>query len=285
VTPDHVAVVLNAAILAAVLQAAGGVFFLRLFGTELDVAAPVIRRLVCVAACAGVVLVLVRRSIEAARFAGEFAGVSDVQLQQLAWTSRDGWTTVVQAVALAAIAIGVRARARRSDWVTVLGAIAACAFAATGHASAHDARAWLVPLLAVHALAAAFWFGSLAPLSIAVRDLPVATTAGVVAQFSRLARTSVIALALAGIAVAVTLSPDLTVLDRPYGVLLGVKAVALVVLIALALVNRTAWLPRLVARQLDAARALRRTIVAELGVMALVLCATALLTTLFSPDA
>lgn len=284
-TPDSLAVVLNAAILAAVLQAAGSVFFLRLFRAELGVAATAVRRLVRTAAIAGVVLVLFRQGIEAARFAGEFAGISNAQLQHLAWISREGAVSIAQTLALGLIVVFTSSEARRVGRLVVFCAIAAtAAFAATGHSSTHDAREWLVPLLAVHTLAGAFWFGSLAPLLIAIRKLPAETISAVLTRFSRIARWSVIALAVAGITVAVTLSPGFAVLDRAYGKLLLLKAFVLVALVALALFNRMSALPRLLQRQPRAANTLRTTIAAEIALMALVLSATALLTTLFSPD-
>ena len=232
------------AVLTAVLQAAGGVIFMRVFGNDLGGASTSVHRLVRVAATTGIVLVLARQGIEAARFAGDFAGIWDVQLQCLAWGSRDGWAHVAQVIALATI-VGLPGRkASPVSRIAVLGAVmAAVTFATTGHASAHNARALLVPVLALHTLAAAFWFGSLAPLLIVVRNLPATIAARVLTRFSRIARWSVVALVIAAVTLAVALSPGLQVLKQPYGVMLIVKSAALVALLALALFNYRAVCP------------------------------------------
>jgi putative copper export protein len=285
VTPDVAAVVLNMAVLTAVLQAAGGVIFMRVFGNDLGGASTLVHRLVRVAATTGIVLVLARQGIEAARFAGDFAGIWDAQLQRLAWGSRDGYAHVAQLLALAAIIRSPGAPRLPVSRIAVLGAVAAAgAFATTGHASAHSARALLVPVLAVHTLAAAFWFGSLAPLLIVVRNLPAAIAARVLTRFSLIARWSVVALVIAAVTLAVALSPGLQVLKQPYGAMLIVKAAVLVALLALALFNSRRGLTGLVRRQPRAATALQLSIAAEAGLMAAVLTATAVLTTLFSPE-
>ena len=284
-TPDVAAVVLNMAVLTAVLQAAGGVIFMRVFGNDLGGASTSVHRLVRVAATTGIVLVLARQGIEAARFAGDFAGIWDVQLQCLAWGSRDGWAHVAQMIALASIirSPGTPRRLTVSR-IAVLGAVAAAViFATTGHASAHNARELLMPVLALHTLAAAFWFGSLAPLLIVVRKLPATTAAGVLTRFSRIARWSVAALVIAAVTLAVALSPGLQVLKQPYGVMLIVKSAALVALLALALFNYRRGLP-LLQRQPPATATLQFSIAAEVGLMVVVLAATAMLTTLFSPE-
>jgi putative copper export protein len=272
------------AVLTAVLQAAGGVIFMRVFGNDLGGASTSVHRLVRVAATTGIVLVLARQGIEAARFAGDFAGIGDVQLQRLAWGSRDGWAHVAQMIALASIIRSPVAPAPTVSRIAVLGAVAAAVvFATTGHASAHNARELLMPVLALHTLAAAFWFGSLAPLLIVVRKLPATTAARVLTRFSRIARWSVAALVIAAVTLAVALSPGLQVLKQPYGVMLIVKSAALVALLALALFNYRRGLP-LLQRQPPATTTLQFSIAAEVGLMVVVLAATAMLTTLFSPE-
>ncbi len=283
-TPDVAAVVLNIAVLTAVLQAAGGVIFMRVFGNDLGGASTSVHRLVRVAATTGIVLVLARQGIEAARFAGDFAGIWDVQLQRLAWGSRDGWAHVAQMISLASIIRSPVAPAPTVSHIAVLGAVAAAVvFATTGHASAHNARELLMPVLAMHTLAAAFWFGSLAPLLIVVRNLPATIAARVLTRFSRIARWSVAVLVIAAVTLAVALSPGLQVLKQPYGVMLIVKSAAFVALLALALFNYRRGLP-LLQRQPPATTTLQFSIAAEVGLMVVVLAATAMLTTLFSPE-
>jgi putative copper export protein len=187
---------------------------------------------------------------------------------------------------LIAVSLHSRRNSRRM-WVAVavLGAVlAACALVLTGHTSVNPRRALLAPLLCVHLLVVAFWFGALAPLWLALAHEAPADAARVLRRFSALATWLVPCIALAGLAMALVLIGELAVLRRPYGLLLLAKLGLFGVLMVLAAINRWRFRPALEAAVPPARRALQRVIVAEYLLITAVLAVTAALTTLYSPD-
>ena len=76
----------------------------------------------------------------------------------------------VQVIGLAAIALAALRAGRVYRWLGTAGAVVtAAAFLLTGHTSAREWRAELAPILLVHLLIIAFWFGSLLPLHAMLR--------------------------------------------------------------------------------------------------------------------
>jgi copper resistance protein D len=162
--------------------------------------------------------------------------------------------------------------------------LAVGALVLTGHTSTHPQRALLAPLLLLHLLAAAFWFGALAPLCLSLKHERLAEAQAVLRRFSRLASWLVPGIALAGISMAWLLIDSTAVLRRAYGLLLLGKLAMFSLLMVLAALNRWRFMPALAAAPQPMRRALQRSMVAEyLGVI-VVLSMTATLTSLFSPE-
>ncbi len=296
-TPDLLSVIVRALAFVALFQAAGVAFFLAIFGRELVHAYSSIRRLGLIIAAAGVVLVLAHLSLDATRMAGDFTGLWDSSLQHLAWDSGSGISQIAQAIGLlvivAALALGPTGTARLPASAGAV--VATCAFVLTGHTSAAPLRFVLAPLLALHLLIVAFWFGALVPLAQVTRTETPSAAAQIVRRFSALASVLVPLIGVAGITMGALLAKSFSVLHKPYGELLLVKLTVFMVLLVLAAFNKWKLAPALPSDvdMTDAAAAgaagagtaaLRRSIAAEYLLIVAVLCVTAVLTAFFSPD-
>ncbi len=281
-TPDVLSVIVRALAFIALFQAVGAVFFLTGFTRQLTISRVAIRRLALIAAGCGVILLLTHLALDAARMAGDYSGLWDRDLQQLAWSSGSGWAQLTQVAALLLVLGALR---RSAHWGASLGGtIAVAGFLLTGHTSAHASRAVLAPLLGLHLLIVAFWFGALAPLLIVIRIEAKPMAAQIVARYSAIAGFLVPLIALAGLDLAWILTGTLTVLRRPYGQLLMIKLILFSLLMALAAWNKWRLTPALAVGEARAAVALRGSIITEIILIAVVLSVTATLTTLYSPD-
>jgi len=280
--PDLLAVIVRALLFVTLFQAAGAAFFLALFAPRLDRSTERIRRLVRSAAAAGVVLILAHLALEPARLAGEFDGLWDRDLQRLAWDSGSGASQLLQAIGLIVILASPRIPGGAGRlWAGGAGLIAVGAFLLTGHTSAHALRGLLAPLLALHLLVVAFWFGSLGALVLVCRLEPPARAGAILHHFSRLAGWLVPLILLAGLSMGWILAGSTSVLQRPYGQLLLAKLAGFVLLMLLAAGNRWRLVPAFAAGA--SAAPLRRAMVAEYGLVVAILAITAVLTAYFSP--
>jgi copper transport protein len=143
----------------------------------------------------------------------------------------------------------------------------------TGHAATAPPEALMRPAIFLHGLGVAFWIGALSPLA-ALLSRPSAATLPVLNRFSRAAVPVVAALALTGTALAVVQLEKVSALvETRYGIILSIKLALVLVLLALAALNRFRLTPAL-ASDPNAARILRRSIlvecVAALGIFAVV---------------
>lgn len=281
-TPDVLSVTVRALAFIALFQAIGAAFFLAGFARQLAISFVDIRRLALIAASCGVFLVFTHLTLDATRMAGEYGGLWDRELQQLAWSSGSGWAQLTQVAGLLLVLAALK---RSAHWYASLGGtIALAGFLLTGHTSAHALRAVLAPLLGLHLLIVAGWFGALAPLLIVIRREAKPMVALIVARYSAIAGLLVPLIALAGLSMAWLLTGSLTVLRRPYGELLMVKLILFSLLMALAAWNKWRLTPALALGEARAAVALQRSIIAEIILIAVVLSVTAALTSLYSPD-
>lgn len=189
----------------------------------------------------------------------------------------------------------------RAVWLVAFAA--ACAYlvvspALGGHAGAADDSALLIPLDVVHVAAMSVWVGGVALLLVvpaATRALDPADRtrllALLVTRFSALALAAVAALLATGVAQSVLHLDALSdLVDTPFGRAILIKAALLVALIALGAYNRRRSQPELARLAVDgeppghAGSALRRTLRAEIALMATVLAVTAALVA-YSPSA
>ena len=97
---DIVSVILRAFSFLLLLQAAGVALFIGLFGAALSHSEPVLRRLGVGSAALALAFVTGHYGLEAARMAGEFAGVWDLSLQSIVMRSSSGAAFVLRFVGL-----------------------------------------------------------------------------------------------------------------------------------------------------------------------------------------
>lgn len=281
-SPDNLSVLVRALSFVALLQAAGIAMFLGLFSSQLVRAAGEIRRLGVWSAAVALPLLLSQLLLEAARMAGEFAGVFDWSLERLVFTSAAGTAFDARASGLVLILAGLSRSGRMAQGIGCLGSLlVASSFALMGHTAVHSHRWVLAPALITHALIAAFWLGAIVALYlVTAREAP--DLAGrLIEAFSRVAVWIVPFLAVAGGVMAVILVPRLAVFAQPYGWLLLGKISGFTILMGLAAANRWRLGP---AVALGASEPFRRSLAAEYVLMIGVLAATATMTSLYSPE-
>jgi copper transport protein len=206
----------------------------------------------------------------------ELAGLGPAALATMApWKVAAG-TTLGRAAAMACFGLALLILAGRGGGrLRWSGAVAvAASFALTGHAASAEPRWLAAPALAVHALAGAFWLGSLLPLLSCLR-LPPEEASATLRRFSAAAAVAVGALVLAGAWLAwLQLGGRLAPLwETAYGVRLAGKLLLVAGLLALAAANRFVLTPRLALG--GARRWLGRTLVADIGLGLAVLAVTA----------
>ena len=205
---------------------------------------------------------------------------ADTLLGGAAWRLAFGTTLGTSAVlgvpAMLGLAWGLQRGARAGLAVGVV--LGMGAFLVTGHA-ATAAPPWLTaPAVGIHIAAVAFWLGALVPLSVVARMQTPVAAAAVMQRFSRMAVVAVAALIASGMAITLVQMPGYAgFMSTDYGVRLLLKLAAFAGLLTLATVNKFVLTPRLEEGDAETAQALRRAIVIELCLFAVIIGAAAAL--------
>jgi len=277
---------LRAAGFVVFLGAAGAAVDLELFRGELsEPADALLRTHVRRWTLAALVLALAQGLFEPLRLAGDWDGIREGSLWRLAWASRVALGQWLRVTGPAVLLAGLRSRRPASRSLALAGAaLILGAFLVMGHTVTAVHRALLGALLGVHVGVAAFWFGAVLALRVLRGCLSSQALGPLLQRFSAYAVWLVPLLGVAGIGLAVALLPDAAALRRPYGLLLGVKAVLFAALLGLAALNRARLVPALVRGSAGAATALGRTLSAEAVFLGAVLIVTAILTGQFAPE-
>ena len=292
-----VAILAKALGYAAALLAMGGALFLAVHERDLAPAGsgsssgggmlprivPHLRRLTAAAAFAGLAVLALRFAIRAARVSGMgLEGAADPVMLGLVWDSPLGaaaaWRAGGAALVLFVLVPGLIGR-----WVPILGAVLiAVSYSVVGH-SLGEPRWALASLLVLHLLAVAFWVGALVPLRRAARS-PYG--AAVLHRFGTVASGAVPLLVAVGASFAWLLSGSVAALfGTAYGWVLIAKIAAVAALLSLAARNKLDLVPALARGEPSASSALRRSIEWEGAAIAVILLATAALTTITTPPA
>jgi putative copper export protein len=167
-----------------------------------------------------------------------------------------------------------------------LGAAAiATSFAQVGHASVHASRWFLVPLLDFHLVVAAFWFGSIGPLIVAARHERSSAARQLVDAFSSLAGWLVPMIAVAGLLMGWILTRGQLSVGNPYDLILGAKMLLFATLMAMAAINRWRMGPALGDGTRRSMQAFCRSLILEYVLIAGVIVLTAVMTSLYGPEA
>ena len=282
---DLLSVALRALAFLALFQAAGVAIFIALLEHPLRATEPALRRLGIGTALIAAMLLACQYLLEAARMSGELNGALDTALQAVVMRSATSVALVWRLLGLLLIALGLRRGGAASTTISVAGVvILLAAFTLVGHTSNAPLRWVLSPVLLAHLAVVVFWFGALLPLYFVSLREPAEASGRVVEQFSARAIWLVPGLLLAGISLGCLLLPDLAALRRPYGELLIVKFLAFCTLMLPAAANKWHFGPALRHGDAAAGRRFRHALAVEYGLIAAVLCLTAVLTTFYSPE-
>ena len=229
-------------------------------------AATVVRALADCAAAATLGLAAVPM-LDAGRHSGELTRNTGVPLAAAAgfWLFAELCRLVVGAIA----GLGTRPLAIAASGITAVGLVARTI---GGHMSASSLGAVAI---AIHALAAALWCGTLAALVLTVDHR--GQWARVLPRFSELSLLCVIALLAGGVTGAlVALDSPSQLFASGYGRVLLIKIVLTVVLMTLAWRNRARWLPAAKSLRVTAYVSRSRSLT-ELAIMAVALTMAAAL--------
>lgn len=223
--------------------------------------------------------------VEPVRLTGDWNGLLDRSLHSLLLSSDFGTTTAVRAMGLIMIAGSVLSTERQGKALAIVGAtLVAASFGFMGHTASDSLRWILAPLLLIHLIAIAFWFGSLGPLLTVTRFERPAVAGALIERFSRTAMLIVPFILLAGLAMAGLLLPDLESVGTPYGLSLTGKFVGFSVLMAVASLNKWRLAPGIARGVRSALVAFRYSVLIEWMLILAVVTITAVMTSLFSPS-
>lgn len=266
---------------AAALVAMGGPLFVAAFRTAPDDVLHLARKLAAVAAVLGLAVMALRFGVRSARISGMgLAGAVDPTMLSLVWDSPLGtaalWRSAGELLIIAVLVEGTVGLA-----VSLLGALlVAASYTLIGH-TLGDPRWLLAALLVVHLLAGAFWVGALAPLHRAVCRTGGAT---LLHRFGTIASVTVAVLVLVGLTLAGLMIGSLSGLfGTAYGWTLIAKLVGVTGLLGFAARNKLQLVPALERGEETASGILRRSIRLEIFAVALILLATATLTSITTP--
>jgi putative copper resistance protein D len=284
VQPDTLSVILRTASFIAMFQAAGVAIFLAMFGRPLEVTRSRIEFAVKLSAIAAAPLLAGQYALEAARMAGDMSGIIDPSLQMMALHSAGSKVLGARLAGLLLIGIGM-GRGKGGGTLSVIGAgIIAVSFMLIGHSAANPLRWILAPLLTIHVMIVAFWFGALLPLYLlCMRETPV-IAGRVVDAFSRIALWSVPGIFAAGALIGLVLVRHLAEFRSGYGISLLAKFAGFLLLMGIAAVNKWRLGPAIARGGAQVLTAFRHSLAIEYGLICLVLGITAAMTTLYSPE-
>lgn len=268
VRPAVAAAIARGTLTVALAFGVGGAVFLRLVTPGATL--PRARRLALLCAAATLPLCPLAIGLHGLDMLGEPASAL---FDAAPWTAALGSRFAASAAASALAGLLALAALRRENtWLALLAwASASTAFALFGHAANAPPRGLTVPAVAVHAGTFVFWIGALPGLAERAAGPRPALLASL-RRFSRLAIPLVALLVVSGaVLAAAQLREPAALVTTAYGRLLGLKLVAVALLLALALANRLWLTPAIAAGATRAPRRFRRSVLAEITLGLLVI--------------
>jgi putative copper resistance protein D len=266
---------------AAALVAMGGPLFIAVFRFAPEDVLRLARKLAVIAALVGLAVLALRFGIRSARISGMgLEGAVDPMMLGFVWDSPLGtaalWRGAGELLILAVLierTIGLMA--------SLLGALlVAVSYTLVGH-SLGDPRWLLAVLVGVHLLTGAFWIGALAPLQ---RAAGLTGGCALLHRFGTIASGTVAVLVVVGLTFAWLMVGSFSDLfGTAYGWTLIAKIGVVTGLLGLAAKNKLQLVPALSSGDSLASGRLRRSIRMEIIAVALILLATAALTSITTP--
>lgn len=228
------------------------------------------RRLISAALECGVAAAIISVGLQGLDVLGRpLSELGETQVWLAGLATSYGWTVAIALAALVAARIALETQSKRLLSSLALVGVGA-ALAASGHAAVAEPQLLTRSAVLAHGVAIAFWVGALLPLLKTMHSAERQTAE--LMRFSRAAPLAVIVLIASGATLAVVQLRQFDALwTTNYGLVLCAKLAAVLVLMALAALNRYALTPRIVVKDGFAARLLVRSISAELLVVVVVL--------------
>lgn len=265
------------------MAALAGALFMRtcLYSAEVE---PWLRRYLWVGCGGTLVMSLLAFLVQVGALAENgVAGMFDWSLAAMLWSSGNGTTTGLRLLAavLALLSSVFLTRHSLYCWLSVaVGGLIAASFASSGHMATQGSAAALA--VALHALTALIWMGSLLPLWQHLRRTQSNRAAVLLTRFGELAGYGVAVLLLAGVFMLWRISGGhwQGLVDSVYGQSVLIKLLLVGGLLLLAALNRWQLVPALPA----SSRALDLSLKVEKLLGLAVLLVTVLLTTLMGPE-
>lgn len=272
--------------LMLVLLSSGGLLFSSLYSDQLTATKFSIQQGLLIGSVVALFLSVVYLFLDAARFSGSLSGIFDFELQKLILLSRLGVSKILLIVGLIVMIWSFKFMDKGRTILSTIGiSLIAFSFSFTGHTSEHGLRVILAPLLMLHMVVVIFWFGALVPLYYIVKNEPTQCAGSVVCDFSKKATCLVPLIFVAGIIMSVALMDGIHFFSHTYGMILLFKALTFCVLMLIAALNKWRYGPDLENGNENSARKLQRAILTEILLITLIVGATVVLTSYFSPVA
>ena len=269
------------ALYAAVLLAVGSALFAMLFNRRAVSLWPRLRRGVLIGSALAALATGLQLMLQAGLLSGSgLMGMADTEMLALLWATPAGDAALLRWIGLGVLTLATMAPRPGFVIGASLAALAICAsFTLSGHTT-NGPGVGLQLLVSAHVLAGAFWAGALWPLrAAALGASPLAEAAALADRFGRVAVWVVAGLISAGAVSAYLLVGSLeALLTSAYGLTLLAKAALVGMVMLLAALNKLRLTPGMLAGRADAAAGLAWSIRLEAALFAMVLLATATLT-------
>ncbi len=282
---DAATVLLRAGYYAASLGAAGAALFHAGFSERMaEEDARGMRRLAAGAAVLAILLSLAALVVRAGVLSGG-GDLFEARTWQAMMASRIGDAFWIRLAGLALIAL-LMSGLTVAPHLAVAGALAvAASYAAMGHSMLYRPRQDIAALVVIHLICVSFWVGSLLPLARLARGRDHAT-AGIVEDWSRIARPVVALLVASGALLAALMVRRLDLLYAThYGSALTVKLALVSVMLCLAARHAFVLVPAAARRERGAGERLARSIRLEAAGALLVFWAVAEMVSIHPLDA
>lgn len=273
---DWVSIGLRATVYVATIAAAGSVLFYATVGGASQVGDAIRRQLRL-----GLVLLLLVEPLRYLHFqlaigGGDWSIAFDPSMRWVAFETPIGQAALVRVASALVIAIaGLR------QWP--IGLVAALAmigsFALEGHTTSHEGDGWLpAGLIVVHLVMIHWWLGSFYPLRASTLVLNDGDALALVDRFGKIALAAVAALTAAGALLMLLLAGWKIDPTRGHQVVFAVKMLIFAIILAVAGRNKLKWTPMLATDPKAGRMGLRASLNREIAFCALILIATAVMT-------
>jgi putative copper resistance protein D len=267
------------------LLSAGGVLFSFIFGHLLKDSHQRLNEFLKTITIFSVVYVIIFLFVDAIKFMGSFDGFLDFEIQKMIFQSHLGVSKLMALLGLVVLAIALKLKQNSQLIVGMVGiTLVAVSFTYTGHSAENPFRFILSPLLILHILVVAFWFGSLIPLYIIVKHEDPAVSGGIVESYSKKATFIVPLIFIAGLIIGLILMKGVNFFDHTYGLIVLFKIGLFSALMLIAALNKWRLGPQLLSNNPGASKNLRIALTVEFLFICTIVLATAILTGYFSPE-